>query len=107
MFESLRVNVQSELTSHPGECELRLVTNPYGPRQPPPPATLSSEANHGRDALGLKTTVAFALVAAQNAGDLAEDGDGLMQRDEVAALAADGLVVGAAGVFAQLDHFML
>jgi hypothetical protein len=32
LLESIRVNVQSELTSHRGECELWLVVNPYGPK---------------------------------------------------------------------------
>jgi hypothetical protein len=50
---------------------------------------------------------ALLSVATEDAGDLAEDGDGLVERDEVPALASGSLVIGATGVFAQRDHFIL
>ena len=47
------------------------------------------------------------LVAAKDAGDVAENGDGLVQRHKVTALATCRLFVGAAGVFTKRDNLVV
>ena len=54
LFGSIRVNVQSELTSQSGEGELRLVINPDDPKQKHPPAArgCSTPPHRKNDLLG-------------------------------------------------------